>query len=693
MSVDARSRSQTISSLGEYDTSKSLPETMYLAYPSSGYASDQARAGPVTYECQPDQMSCPPNPLLDPRAKHNLTQHSFAGTESRDFLEVTSYRPDQGPQGSYVYVYIETSYDLAENPLNLSLMFATRHCMPTLYRLEARGTRYAYILAAEAPSYVSTGWASSNVPLRLQIQDVNGYDAGSLEVGSFFYTDGVQSANRTSPQDFSRKRKMSPESAGLPRVPSKRPSTQNLAESTTQYIAAPYVADQKSIYPYSSYPSTSVYAPSHIRPSTGPQATSVSLQSTPSLISGNLQKPTHHGSTPSSRSSAWSSPFTSTSKSNTNKSPALSGTSSSSRLQALGSPNTGNPQLIRTSTLPPPHGSNSSSENATYAYGYKAILSLNGDLNTMTEGWSNEEIANKRRLVRFWRSQNKNTIEADFDVVPAGSSPPVGICISCIWWEERQECYVTSVDTIHLLESLVAVRFTVEEKNRIRRNLEGYRPTTVSKAKSDSEDFFSVIMGFPNPKPRNIEKDVKVFQWKILNQALAKIIGKYVGSPANPISYPSNRPQTASYSSTASAMLTPQNSGYGTHSDQPLRPTISPRTDSSSSSSTYTATNMMSLAALSPRASQSRPRIPSYSQSPPFGQVTTPTDLSYTYTVSPLPAQYASEDQAYASSAQIPPLAMQPRASWDLAPYINPNSQMQATILPTTQADSTHSVR
>jgi hypothetical protein len=30
---------------------------------------------------------------------------------------------------------------------------------------------------------------------------------------------------------------------------------------------------------------------------------------------------------------------------------------------------------------------------------------------------------------------------------------------------------VTSVDTIYLLESLVAVRFTVEEKNRIRRNL------------------------------------------------------------------------------------------------------------------------------------------------------------------------------------------------------------------------------
>lgn len=87
---------------------------------------------------------------------------------------------------------------------------------------------------------------------------------------------------------------------------------------------------------------------------------------------------------------------------------------------------------------------------------------------------------------------------------------------------------MTSVDTIFLLESLVAVRFTVEEKNRIRRNLEGFRPMTVSKAKADSEEFFKIIMGFPNPKPRNIEKDVKVFPWKILAHALKKIIGKYV---------------------------------------------------------------------------------------------------------------------------------------------------------------------
>ena len=83
------------------------------------------------------------------------------------------------------------------------------------------------------------------------------------------------------------------------------------------------------------------------------------------------------------------------------------------------------------------------------------------------------------------------------------------LVVSCIYWRERNDYYITSVDCIYLLEGLIGVQFTVEEKNRIRRNLEGFRPLTVSKCKPDCADFFKLIMGFPNPKPRNIEKDVR----------------------------------------------------------------------------------------------------------------------------------------------------------------------------------------
>ncbi|KAF2219584.1 hypothetical protein BDZ85DRAFT_168228, partial [Elsinoe ampelina] len=148
----------------------------------------------------------------------------------------------------------------------------------------------------------------------------------------------------------------------------------------------------------------------------------------------------------------------------------------------------------------------------------------------MAEGWTQDEISAHRRLVRFRRNQAGSTINATFEpVTPEDHArAPGNIYVNCIWWKEKQACYITSVDTIQLLESLVAVRFTVEEKNRIRRNLEGFRPMTVSKTRAECEEFFKIIMGFPSPKPRNIEKDVKVFPWRILSHALKKIIGKYV---------------------------------------------------------------------------------------------------------------------------------------------------------------------
>ncbi|KAI8576575.1 hypothetical protein K450DRAFT_256278 [Umbelopsis ramanniana AG] len=176
----------------------------------------------------------------------------------------------------------------------------------------------------------------------------------------------------------------------------------------------------------------------------------------------------------------------------------------------------------------------------------KANLIIDGDLDSMALNWTPEEWDNRRRLVQFWRRQENNEIICTFAPVAPGDRQPNSIVVSCIYWEDRNECFITSVDTIFLLESLIGVRFTVEEKNRIRRNLEGFRPLTVSKLKPDSAEFFKLLMSFPNPKPRNIEKDVKAFHWKTLPLALKKIIGKY----------------TASYSSTASVNLDALQSAY-----------------------------------------------------------------------------------------------------------------------------------
>ncbi|KAK0523478.1 hypothetical protein OC842_006132 [Tilletia horrida] len=164
----------------------------------------------------------------------------------------------------------------------------------------------------------------------------------------------------------------------------------------------------------------------------------------------------------------------------------------------------------------------------------RASLEIEGDLERQVFGWDHEEWTNGRRLLQFWRRQEGTTIHASFKNVlqreydqPDG---PRGIIISCIFRPDKNECFITSVDLIYLLESLINNRFTVEEKNRIRRNLEGFRPITISKNKPDCSAFFKRIMGFPAPKPRNIEKDVKVFAWSSLRPALCKIVGKYYAS-------------------------------------------------------------------------------------------------------------------------------------------------------------------
>lgn len=212
---------------------------------------------------------------------------------------------------------------------------------------------------------------------------------------------------------------------------------------------------------------------------------------------------------------------------------------------SLPMPSGGPPALVRTTTLP--QGNPSMGLGGAYnpfAQHHKAILHIQGNMESMAVNWDQEEWENKRRIVMFKKSQSGSRLNATFRPVPVNERPPNNIYVSCIWWEEKQECFVTSVDTIHLLEQLVAApnRFTVEEKNRIRRNLEGFKPLTVSKGKSDSEDFFKVIMGFGNPKPRNIEKDVKVFPWKVLGPALKKIISKYSASPSSQVPQSTHHP-------------------------------------------------------------------------------------------------------------------------------------------------------
>ena len=425
---------------------------------------------------------------------------------------------------------MQSQTDLTADSRGFRFVFGSYRC-PATAKCDDRPNNI-YAISCHVPSSTLTGWVAAQVDVYLVIEDEDGQELNTTQVGSFTYTD-VPPQPAYSPSN-TRKRKMSADTDenrnSSKRTQSSQPLIKPKSEDYSPYSYPPsgvntgYPPYVPTTSPAGNYPivpadlafrSPYQQSPSRSYPYNGYQATS----ETPIVTQQHMQHWAHTYPTPAGGSSVPGS---------------IPPTPSSSKLQPTApSPQDANPPLVRTSTLQT-HPNNTGSGSSFNPYGIyphtsKAVLNIEGDLDSVAAApWSPEEVENRRKIVQFWRHQKGATINTNFAVVATNERQPNSICISCIYWEEKGECYVTSVDCIYLLESLISVRFTVEEKNRIRRNLEGFRPMTVSKAKADSENFFKLIMAFPNPKPRNIEKDVKVFPWKILGMAMKKIIGKYV---------------------------------------------------------------------------------------------------------------------------------------------------------------------
>ncbi|KAH0827594.1 hypothetical protein J3R83DRAFT_4319 [Lanmaoa asiatica] len=208
------------------------------------------------------------------------------------------------------------------------------------------------------------------------------------------------------------------------------------------------------------------------------------------------------------------------------------------------------------------------------------ILDITTPLDSFCFDWEESELHSGRRLVRFRRLQDGNRLIVSAERISQAEYNSDDIVISCIYREETDSCCVTSVDIIHLLQRLAEADFEVDEKNRIRRNLEGLRPTTVSKTRPGFESFFQRIMDFPDPKPRKIEKDVKVFDWKLLPHALDKILSKYSLCASPTISSPKDEIPSPSFSTMLPQEThTGASSGRATYADNPSQLPHEPHLD------------------------------------------------------------------------------------------------------------------
>lgn len=427
-----------------------------------------------------------------------------------------SYQPPAGTCGTKMMIKISSPYDLTGVTSNFYLLFGQQRCPAHAVRDTHDASGYGYVVSGDVPPFNDTRSSSVSVPVTLMIDISEAQQHASMEIGTFTYHDSSVVADDQAAGDVTRsKPSLSPEH----RVDTPKQDPEQIPETATNTYGYPPESQQSAATTYDAAYTTNNSNGNMIGAYHRPSYADDYSRHIPPPIKTSSQLWNGYGTSLTSiRSPGMShAPHTTISR------PGIS---------SLPAPTSSNPQLVRTSTLQS-SGSPNSSFNPYAVYSPKATLKIVGELDSMATNWSKEEWDNRRRIVLFRKHQQGSTLTASFKPVGVNERPTNSICISCIYWAEKKECYVTSVDTIYLLEQLVVTapnRFSVEEKNRIRRNLEGFRPLTVSKAKPESEEFFKIIMAFPNPKPRNIEKDVKVFPWKILAQALKKIISKYVGS-------------------------------------------------------------------------------------------------------------------------------------------------------------------
>ncbi|CAO3701266.1 unnamed protein product [Rhizopus stolonifer] len=101
------------------------------------------------------------------------------------------------------------------------------------------------------------------------------------------------------------------------------------------------------------------------------------------------------------------------------------------------------------------------------------------------------------------------------------------LAISCIWWQEKDQYFVTSCDIVRIVEGLIGISLNKQHKNRMRRQLQSYSPMTIGK-KYDEEinTFYLQLIGFTTPSVKTIDKDIKIFRWEILEEALVKLVGQ-----------------------------------------------------------------------------------------------------------------------------------------------------------------------
>ena len=501
-----------------------MSDSEYTVYDQQNYACALTQSVPEDYQDAQNQLAYTSNEYCHPHPVYNMAQTPLSEIDHGKTPIITGWDPEEGRDGTRVIVYIRSNHDLALLSITrASVSFANRNCPAQLTSIGFKSA-HTYAVTSEAPPFATTQSSAPDVLVRVRLQNDSQLTVRTIDVGYFCYTSQQQSAI-ASTQAMLRMQNLSTGSSATCGSTAELAVAQQLSPS---YRMSPCRTSTPS-YSQRSRPGTQASSPRYAPY----EMTQTSFRRRSSTISSE----TTNSSVPlTPRDPGRASSYTAI-----NGLRRKTGLSSTSPPRGPLIPNmrVSTPKLIRTTELvkmlnmkrlgstpdiSPGVGSlNPHSENFKYP---AANLIIDGCLDAMTlkENWTLEEKTAKRRLVQFKRSQSGSTVTTSF--APVETCVKKSGTISCISWDGR--CVVTSVDTIRLIEFLVASQTDVNEKNRIRRNVEKFQPTTIHKDTPETGALFRLIMEFVDPKPRNIAKPVKVFLWHILATAITKVIEKYV---------------------------------------------------------------------------------------------------------------------------------------------------------------------
>lgn len=139
--------------------------------------------------------------------------------------------------------------------------------------------------------------------------------------------------------------------------------------------------------------------------------------------------------------------------------------------------------------------------------------------------WTRQEKESGRRVIKFLVSHRSQElcIRPSIHTKQGSDSDCSDHLVSCIFYPEKHQYVITTVDIIRLLSYVADAKFSISDKNRIRRNLQVFKPATVLRSSS----FFRRVMEYSNPPARSIEKKFKVLEFELVYSVLRKIVPKY----------------------------------------------------------------------------------------------------------------------------------------------------------------------